>query len=131
MKIKYQFADGTQQTIDVPEEYGALIIESRKAEHARDEKERYHCYSYDSAEYEGMEYADENTPESIYDAEILSTELATSLTLLTEKQRRRLIMYADGLSYREIARREGVSDHKKIIQSVDAARKKIKAFLSK
>lgn len=27
-----------------------------KAEHAQDERHRYHCYSYDAIDYEGEEY---------------------------------------------------------------------------
>ena len=43
MKIKYTFADGTTTEVEVSEEVGAVVIESRKAEHAQDERQRYHC----------------------------------------------------------------------------------------
>ena len=67
MKIKYKFADGTTTEVEVSEEVGAVVIESRKAEHAQDERQRYHCpYSYDAIDYEGEEYASDETPESEY-----------------------------------------------------------------
>ena len=42
MKIKYTFADGTTTEVEVSEEVGAVVIESRKAEHAQDERQRYY-----------------------------------------------------------------------------------------
>ena len=56
MKIKYAFLDGTVTEVEVSDEIGAVIIDSRKAEHAQDERHRYHCYSYDAIDYEGEEY---------------------------------------------------------------------------
>ena len=35
MKIKYAFLDGTVTEVEVSDEIGAVIIDSRKAEHAR------------------------------------------------------------------------------------------------
>ena len=57
MKIKYAFLDGTVTEVEVSDEIGAVIIDSRKAEHAQDERHRYHCYSYDAIDYEGEEYS--------------------------------------------------------------------------
>ena len=51
MKIKYAFLDGTVTEVEVSDEIGAVIIDSRKAEHAQDERHRYHCYSYDAIDY--------------------------------------------------------------------------------
>ena len=42
---------------------------------------------------------------------------------LTEVQKRRLLMLADGLSMREIARREGIKHHA-VMESIEGARKK-------
>ncbi len=42
MKIKYAFLDGTVTEVEVSDEIGAVIIDSRKAEHAQDERHRYH-----------------------------------------------------------------------------------------
>lgn len=126
MKIKYKFATGEVTEVEVSEEIGAVITASRKAEHALEERNHYHCYSIGAIDYEGMEYADPDTPESIHEKFERDKRLYAALATLTETQRRRLLMLADGLSYREIARREGVSDHKKIIKSIDGARAKIK-----
>lgn len=65
MKIKYEFIDGTITEVEVEESIGAVIIESRRKEDNLARKERYHCYSLDAAQFEGEEYADDATPESI------------------------------------------------------------------
>ena len=56
MKIKYKFATGEVMEIEVSDEIGAVITASRKAEHALEERNRYHCYSLDAIDYEGLEY---------------------------------------------------------------------------
>ena len=128
MKISYRFTTGEITEVEVSDEIGAVIVESRRIEENLARKERYHCYSYDAIEYEGKEYEDENTPETVYDAKILEKQLSDGLLLLTETQKRRLLQYASGLSYREIARLENTT-HSKISKSVEQARKKLKKFL--
>lgn len=55
--------------------------------------------------------------------------LSEVIALLPEIQRRRVTAYYyEGLTYREIAAREGVN-HTKITKSVNAALKKLKSFL--
>ncbi len=56
MLIKYKFADGTATEVEVSDEIGAVITASRRAEHALEERNRYHCYSLDAILYEGNEY---------------------------------------------------------------------------
>ena len=53
MKINYTFANGETSDVEVNEEIGNLILDSRREESNQDRKERYHCYSLDAAEYEG------------------------------------------------------------------------------
>lgn len=128
MKIKYTFADGTTTEVEVSEEIGAVVIESRKAEHAQDERQRYHCpYSYDAIDYEGEEYASDETPESEYARAEVNKQLYAGLQSLTETQRRRLLMLADGMSLREIAKAENVG-FTKVAKSIEAAREKMKKF---
>lgn len=128
MKIKYTFADGTTTEVEVSEEIGAVVIESRKAEHAQDERQRYHCpYSYDAIDYEGEEYASDETPESEYVRSEINEQLYAGLKSLTETQRRRLLMLADGMSLREIAKAENVG-FTKVAKSIEAAREKMKKF---
>ena len=90
MKIKYAFLDGTVTEVEVSDEIGAVIIDSRKAEHAQDERHRYHCYSYDAIDYEGEEYGacDEYAVED--DSAEKAARIREAFSHLTATQQRRL-----------------------------------------
>lgn len=90
MKIKYAFLDGTVTEVEVSDEIGAVIIDSRKAEHAQDERHRYHCYSYDAIDYEGEEYGacDEYAVED--DSAEQTARIREAFSHLTATQQRRL-----------------------------------------
>ena len=51
LKINYTFANGETSDVEVNEEIGNLILDSRREESNQDRKERYHCYSLDAADY--------------------------------------------------------------------------------
>lgn len=128
MLIKYKFANGDVSEVEVSDDIGDFIVDSRKKEHANDEKQRYHCYSIDALDYEGEDYAADETAESVLLKNELMSSVHKALESLTPIQRRRLEMYASGMTYRRIAEVEGV-DHKKVIKSIELARKKLKKFL--
>lgn len=111
MKIKYAFLDGTVTEVEVSDEIGAVIIDSRKAEHAQDERHRYHCYSYDAIDYEGEEYGtrDEYTVED--DSAEQTARIREAFSHLTATQQRRLRLYANGKTLREIAAMERSTSH--------------------
>lgn len=127
MKIKYKFATGEVMEIEVSDEIGAVITASRKAEHALEERNRYHCYSLDAIDYEGLEYGECDE----YPIEDDSAERAecinTAFSHLTEVQQRRLRLYADGKTLREIAALENTR-FQSVAESIEAARKKFLKF---
>lgn len=127
MKINYTFANGEVSEVEVNEEIGNVILDSRRLEDNLARKERYHCYSMDAADYEGEEYADRETPESALFLQLENKSIADAFDKLSEVQKRRLLMLAQGLSVREIARREG-KDIKTIRESIEGARKKFLKF---
>ncbi|MBD5532750.1 MAG: hypothetical protein HDQ98_11235 [Lachnospiraceae bacterium] len=122
MKIKYEFADGTVSEVEVEESIGAVIIESRREEDNLARKERYHCYSLDAAQYEGMEYACNETPETQMEQKLDVKHIARALDELSEVQRRRLLRFVEGKSLREIAREEKVQ-HRAVVKSIEGSRK--------
>lgn len=129
MKIKYEFADGTVSEVEVEESIGAVIIEDRRLEDNLSRKERYHCYSLEAAEFEGMDYADEATPEDDLMEKEFCMELQEVLEGLTDIQKQRVKSLADGLSINEIARREGVAPNA-VMKSVKGIREKLKKFFA-
>ena len=75
MKIIYKFADGSESVVEVEEEIGQAIIVSRREEENYERKMRYHCpVSIDKLEYEGMQFADPDTPMSLLENEIEEQE---------------------------------------------------------
>lgn len=122
MKINYTFANGENSEVEVDEEIGTFILDSRREEENLGRKERYHCYSMDAADYEGREYADTETPETVLEQETEAQWVAEVMAAMPDVQRRRLLLYAEGKTLREIARMEGV-DHKAVKKSVEAAKK--------
>ena len=123
MKINYTFNNGENSEVEVSEEIGAVILESRKKEENMERNRRRRCYSLDCMDFEGEDFADERTPESIFMEQIDNEHILETLDKLSETQRRRLLMYASGMSLHDIAREEGTSFYA-IHVSIEAARKK-------
>ncbi len=130
MKINWNFANGEVSQVEVSEEFGAIILESRRVEENLDRKERYHCFSYDAVDFEGEEYGSEDYYECLDSSIEENARVRKAFDALSEVQQRRLLMLASGLSIREIARRECV-DHKCISRSIVLARKKSKKIFEK
>lgn len=123
MKIKYEFVDETSVEIEVSEEIGTVIVDSRRDESSLERKERRHCYSLDAITYEGKEYGKEDYHECLDESIDRDARVRAAFDTLTDVQKRRLLMLADGLSMREIARREGIKHHA-VMESIEGARKK-------
>ena len=122
MKIKYEFADGTVSEVEVEESIGAVIIEDRRLEDKLSCRERYHCYSLDAAQFEGMEYADYETLERLLAAMEEDRHLYEAFWQLSQVQRRRILMLAEGMFVKEIAHKEGVH-HSVVSEAISAAKK--------
>lgn len=123
MIIKYKFATGEVTEVDVSDEIGAVITASRKAEHALEERNRYHCYSLNAIDYEGLEYGECDEYPIEDDSAERVEQVREAFSHLTEVQQRRLRLYADGKTLREIAALENAS-FQSVAESIEAARKK-------
>ena len=125
MKIQWKFADGNTSEVEVNEEIGNYITASRREESNLARKERYHCYSLDAIDYEGLEYATDITPETELILEENTARINAALDKLSVTQKRRLLMFVDGLSANEIARIENVAPNA-AWKSIEGAKKKFK-----
>ena len=71
---------------------------------------RYHCpFSIDKLLYEGLDFADQDTPDTLYTNKEEENRVGQFLATLTEVQRRRVKMLMDGMSLSDVARAEGAS----------------------
>lgn len=128
MKIKYEFANGETSEVEVDDEIGAFIVDSRRVEHNAEERDRYHSvYSVENLYYEGDILVADSTPEADVINEEGARYMLAILSCLTPVQRRRFTLHAEGKTYREIAESEGVQ-LKAIQDSVEQARKKLAKF---
>lgn len=128
MVVKYAFADGEKSEVEVDEDIGNFITESRRAEHANNERHRSHSeYSIDAMEGDLLAAPDTDPLDEII-AEINRADLLQALSRLTEVQRRRLMLLASGKSIAEITRIEGKAYHV-IERSIESAQKKMKKNL--
>jgi DNA-binding CsgD family transcriptional regulator len=125
MKIQWNFTDGAVSEVEVDEEIGNYITASRRDESNLARKERYHCYSLDAIDFEGLEYAAKNTPEIELTRKGDAAQIKNALDKLSETQKRRLLMLADGLSINEIARIENIAPNA-AWKSIEGAKKKFK-----
>lgn len=125
MFIPYKLADGSTVMVEVTEETAAYILKSDRELANAERRERYWCpYSLDAMPYEGETVAYRETPEEILIREEEREEIANALSVLTDAQYRRLLMKADGMTLREIARIEDVSV-RAVRASLMLARKKL------
>lgn len=127
MKVTYEFVDGTKSEVEVSDEIGTMIVDSRRNEDSSDRKERRHCWSLDAVLYEGLEFGYEDETFKDMDEEELKSRVWSAFSHLSALQQRRLLLLSGGLSIREIARKEG-KDFKTVYESIEAARKKFKKF---
>lgn len=126
MFINYKLADGNTALVEVTEEVAEFILEDDRLTANADRRERYHCpWHLEAMEYEGDSLAYHLTPEQLYIRKETQLEQSEALSQLTDTQLRRLLMRADGLTYREIAELEGTNVNA-VRDSLESARKKLK-----
>lgn len=127
MKITYEFVTGEKVVIDVPDEVGAIVQLSRKAEHANNERHRYHsAFSLNNMAYEGMICNSPNcNPADTLIRKERAEECEKKLLQLTPTQRRRYEMrYGDDMSVSDIARAEHAKFNS-VKESLQSAQKKL------
>lgn len=123
MKITYTYVTGETTQVEVDEVVGSYIVESRRKESNLNRKERYHCVAIEGADFEGKDYTDGRTPETELLQKLDKQRIAKALAGLSDTQRNRLLLYAEGHSINEIARQEGVQPMA-VWKSINAAKKK-------
>ena len=130
MKITYKFVTGKTMEIEVADEIGTVILESRRKEHADNERHRYHAeFSLDEAVYEGSVFSSAGSdPADVVIRKESDDECEDRLSRLTPVQRRRLEKLMDGMSIADIARSEGASFNT-VKESIESARKKLVKLL--
>lgn len=127
MFIKYKFLTGEVTVVEVSEEIGNVILESRRAEHANNERHRAHAaFSLNNVVYEGEVCSSpgSNPVETVLKKE-RAEECEAKLSQLTAIQKRRYEMrYGDIMTVADIARAEQASFNS-VKESLLSAQKKL------
>lgn len=133
MIIKYCFLDGEVSEVEVSEDIGTVIEESRREENSAARQYRRYCYSSDAIKYGDcdiyaprIDFDDSFMDEDECDKRL--EDILATFNTLTETQFRRLKKHMSGMTVREIAAEEGVH-HSVIEESIRGARKKFQTFL--
>lgn len=124
--IRYEFATGEVVQVEVANEIAEFICESRRMEHANNERTRYHAaFSIDSDDYRCAQLISTKTP----DDHVIELEerqhLFASMESLSEVQHQRLLLMAEGRSIAEIARLQHAA-YNSVKGSIQAAQQKIR-----
>ena len=128
MFIEYKLEDGSVAIVEATEDVAAFMSEEHRTTENKNRKERYYApYSIDALIYEGMDYADTDTPETIYlgyEEEDEDERMEKYLSVLSKVQRRRVEMRLEGKTIAEIARIEN-KDESSVRESIESAGKRL------
>ena len=131
MKIIYTFDDGSTSEVEVDEELGMFISAEEKKEQNEQRKQRYRFLSLDVLLDAGVEPG-ENFTMLDYEYEEHEKFIYEFLETLNENQKKRLLIKIENpdITYREMARQEGVSKNA-ITDTFIYIRKKYEKFIKK
>lgn len=131
--ITYKLADGKRICVEVSTSVKELLEQSDRQIRSQRRQDRRHLdftVHTDEDLTSSLFPAYEDTADLLEEME-RNARLHEAVGKLTEVQRRRLCLYYfDGLSYRQIARLEGVT-HRAVIGTIAQALKQLKTFFQK
>lgn len=129
MKIQYKFATETI-SIDVPDDWGEILIDLDRQEYNNDHKETRRHYSLEGKVYEGMDYAVEDPGlEALFAGPTDEERLRAAIQKLDPGQQAMIrAIYFEGVSVNDYAARMGVTQSA-ISHRLQTVKKKLKKFL--
>ena len=113
--VEWRYEDGTMCKYypdNNNEEWFLIFVADVRKEHNATRKEHYHSeYSLEDCLFEGMDFADNNTPDYFFNFAEEEKGIEAFLLTLTDVQKRRLQLKLDNpkFSFQKIADIEGVS----------------------
>lgn len=129
MKIQYKFAIETI-SIDVPDDWGEILIDLDRQEYNNDHKETRRHYSLEGKVYEGMDYAVEDPGlEALFAGPTDEERLRAAIQKLAPDQQAMIrAIYFEGVSVNDYAARMGVTQSA-ISHRLQTVKKKLKKLL--
>ena len=129
MKIQYKFVNETI-SIDVPDDWGEILIDLDRQEYNNDHKETRRHYSLEGKVYEGMDYAVEDSGlEALFAGPTDEERLCDAIQKLDPDQQTMIrAIYFDGVSVNDYAARMGVTQSA-VSHRLQTVKKKMKKLL--
>ena len=129
MKIQYKFATETI-SIDVPDDWGEILIDLDRQEYNNDHKETRRHYSLEGKVYEGMDYAVEDPGlEALFAGPTDEDRLRAAIQKLDPGQQAMIrAIYFEGVSVNDYAARMGVTQSA-ISHRLQTVKKNLKKLL--
>ena len=129
MKIQYKFVNETI-SIDVPDDWGEILIDLDRQEYNNDHKETRRHYSLEGKVYEGMDYAVEDPClEALFAGPTDEERLRAAIQKLDPDQQAMIrAIYFENVSVNDYAARMGVTQSA-ISHRLQTVRKKLKKLL--
>ena len=129
MKIQYKFVNETI-SIDVPDDWGEILIDLDRQEYNNDHKETRRHYSLEGKVYEGMDYAAEDSGlEALFAGPTDEERLRAAIQKLAPDQQAMIrAIYFNGISVNDYAARMGVTQSA-ISHRLQTVKKKLKKLL--
>ena len=122
--LQYVFANGDVVQIEVEDSFATVIHADRRKEQSFARKVRRHEARLENFLYEDCKYfSDEDSPERLLIRKEVNEAISEEIENMSTVHKRRLLMYLDGLTYGEIARKENVSIGAVAHSMMKAARK--------
>ena len=130
LAYRYHFSNGETISIDVPDDWGEILIDLDRQEYNNDHKETRRHYSLEGKVYEGKDYAVEDPGlEALFAGPTDEERLRAAIQKLDPDQQAMIrAIYFEGVSVNDYAARMGVTQSA-ISHRLQTVKKKLKKLL--
>ena len=128
---RYHFSNGETISIEIPDNWGEILIDLNRLEYNNDHKETRRHYSLEGKVYEGKDYAVEDPGlEALFAGPTDEERLRAAIQKLDPDQQAMIrAIYFEGVSVNDYAARMGVTQSA-ISHRLQTVKKKLKKLLS-
>ena len=127
---RYHFSNGETISIEIPDDWGEILIDMDRQEYNNNHKETRRHYSLEGKVYEGMDYAAEDSGlEALFAGPTDEERLRAAIQKLAPDQQAMIrAIYFNGISVNDYAARMGVTQSA-ISHRLQTVKKKLKKLL--
>ena len=127
---RYHFSNGETISVEIPDDWGEILIDMDRQEYNNNHKETRRHYSLEGKVYEGMDYAVEDSGlEALFAGPTDEERLRAAIQKLAPDQQAMIrAIYFNGISVNDYAARMGVTQSA-ISHRLQTVKKKLKKLL--